>query len=190
MSRANFTRAAFRSILAGSRPMVAFGADEPVPHEDDWVHGGGDTRDYGAWIDRRVDETARDFGRALETLVGPTGQNPDFTPDGTPVTPRAIAYFELRGKWLEWEYDWKQFLAEIEDSWWTRQLAWEQLEGKHAELLEHRRRLAETGIVKLRQISTVPKPKDPAKDAADVLTAGAFVLLGVAAIMAVREFKR
>ncbi|NUO51551.1 MAG: hypothetical protein HOV80_22065 [Polyangiaceae bacterium] len=109
---------------------------EPVPHGEDWWISTDDAKDYGAWVNRRVDDTAARFGLARAKLT-----LSDYGPYGDPVSERALKFHQLEGEWIAWEYNWKQFYAGVTDSWWARVNSWDTIRTRHAELIDFRARL-------------------------------------------------
>jgi hypothetical protein len=176
--------------VAGLRVPSVFGGKrrrqlgEPVPHGEDWWITTSDVKDYAAWLNRRVDDTAGRFGLARASL-----KLEDYGPYGDPFSSRAITFHALEAQWLPWEYAWKQWYASVTESWWARVNAWDTIATRHAELVSFRHSLRQLGMVDVPPIAKVPTgPEagivDHAKKTHDKLT----TYLGVAAVVGVGIF--
>lgn len=130
MSRADFARAAFDTILA-RHGAVSFGGpgDDKTrpPHEADAWISTDDAWDYAEWLDRRVDKVSAAGSFVYENIIGHENQEP-----------AEIAYAAWNGEWLPWEDSWKQYHAELRDSSLARFNSWEKIKEKHRQLLELR----------------------------------------------------
>lgn len=159
---------------------------EPVPHGNDWWISTDDVRDYAAWLNRRVDDTAHRFGASREVLT-----INDYGAGGDPVSERALKFHALEAEWLKWEYAWKQFYATVQDSWWAKVNAWDEIRAKHEELLGFRSRLKALGLADVPSIAGLPSdgpgPGDVAKGAGDVLTGVVIVAAVVGGVLVVTK---
>ncbi len=154
---------------------------EPVPHGDDWWISTDDAKDYAAWLNRRVDDTAGRFGAARAALT-----LQDYGPYNDPLSSRAIALHALEAEWLAWEYQWKQFYAGITESWWARVNSWDTIRTRHAELLHFRARLATLGLTNVPAIAGLPSDgPSPGKvgggleKAANKISTGIVIAIGI-----------
>jgi len=148
--------------VAGLRVPSVFGGKrrrqlgEPVPHGEDWWITTSDVKDYAAWLNRRVDDTAGRFGLARASL-----KLEDYGPYGDPFSSRAITFHALEAQWLPWEYAWKQWYASVTESWWARVNAWDTIATRHAELVSFRHSLRQLGMVDVPPIAKVPTGDGP-----------------------------
>lgn len=153
MSRADFARAAFDTILVRARGNdVTFGGpgDDQTrpPHEADAWISKEDSWDYAEWVDRRVDKVAAAAAFVYENIVGHPNQET-----------AEIAFAAWNGEWLPWEDSWKQYHAELRDSDWARVNSWDKIKEKHRQLLELREELdviAQSVGLKVPKIASLP----------------------------------
>lgn len=151
MSRADFTRAAFRSILASSRgaatPRFAGPGDawDRPPHEADLWISTDDAWDYAKWVDGKAKKLDEEVGQIFAAAVGhPNQQAADF--------PSAMA----NGRWRPWLADWTVYHDKLRDSTWERVNSWDKTREWHRQLLELQNEWAAVGGMLDYEVSPIP----------------------------------